>query len=97
MPGTAASKTDENPAAKRFWAIRACSSLQAPAIFTAFEDCSFYLDESENDNGGIPAEFESFDTISQAVAYIGFGGGTNNKGALKQHPSSSPSKEDETS
>jgi hypothetical protein len=59
---------DTKPAAKqRYHAIRKCDSLKAPSIFLHWDDCSFYVDEEEND---VQVEYQSFDLISEAVKYI---------------------------
>ena len=54
------------PVAK-YWAIRTCHSLKSGAIFSSWEDFSFYASEDENGGGG--AIFQSFDNVFDAIAY----------------------------
>ena len=49
-----------------YWAIRQCDSLKSPAIFSNWEDCSFYLDASEND---VQVDYRKFNDMEGAVAY----------------------------
>jgi len=51
----------------RFFAVRKCDGLQAPAIFLSLDDCNFYVDKEENDT---PAVFEEFSTLEGATKYI---------------------------
>jgi hypothetical protein len=50
----------------KFWVIRRCDSLKSPAIFSAWEDCSFYVDADENDGD---VTYRSFDELCDAVLY----------------------------
>jgi hypothetical protein len=62
------SVSDKKPAAKRiYYAIRQCDSLKAPAIFLDWDDCSFYVDQNENE--GV-VDFAKFDKVVDAVTYI---------------------------
>jgi hypothetical protein len=58
---------NKNPAFFSFHAIRKCDSLKAPAIFLDWEDCSFYLDQDENDG---KVEYQAFDVVMEALEYI---------------------------
>jgi hypothetical protein len=61
------SASDKKPAAKQiYYAIRKCDSLRAPAIFLHWDDCSFYVDNDENED----VDFAKFDKVVDAVAYI---------------------------
>jgi hypothetical protein len=57
--------TDDTPG--RFWAIRHRDSLRSPAIFSSWEDCSFYVDTNENVGR---LDYKAFDNIMNAVEYI---------------------------
>jgi hypothetical protein len=69
----ASSSTDQEKLKKpakpqhEYFAIRKCDSLKAPAIFFAWEDCEFYVEEAEND--GV-VEFKGFDLILDATEWI---------------------------
>jgi hypothetical protein len=51
----------------QIFAIRKCDSLKAPAIFFAWEDCEFYVDEEENE--GV-VDFKGFDLVLDAIKWI---------------------------
>ena len=60
-------------APRRYFAIRKCRSLQAPAIFCSWEDCSYYVDSEEDDTNEAAdddPEFQVFDVLHKAVEYI---------------------------
>jgi hypothetical protein len=60
--------SDTKPPAKRmYYAIRKCDSLKAPAIFLHWDDCSFYVDDDENE---VRVEYQSFDQMAEAIKYI---------------------------
>jgi hypothetical protein len=60
--------SDKKPAAKQiYYAIRQCDSLRAPAIFLHWDDCSFYVDNDENEDDVV---FAKFDKVVDAVTYI---------------------------
>ena len=75
-----------------YWAVRKCESLKGSAIFTDWEDCSFYVeqqqdpnDDDDDDDDVIKAEYASCDTAFEALHYIfgsssdsSFGGAGNN-------------------
>ena len=62
------SASDKKPAAKQiYYAIRQCDSLRAPAIFLHWDDCSFYVDNDENEDDVV---FAKFDKVVDAVTYI---------------------------
>ena len=62
------SASDQKPAAKQiYYAIRQCDSLRAPAIFLHWDDCSFYVDNDENEDDVVYAKF---DKVVDAVTYI---------------------------
>jgi hypothetical protein len=50
-----------------YYAIRVCNSLKAPAIFLDWGDCSFYIDQEENETY---VDYQMFAVMSQAVDYI---------------------------
>jgi hypothetical protein len=59
----------------QYYAIRQCDSLDGPAVFTSWKDCSFYLegeDDNDNDNTdkGRPVIYEIFQDMLRAVNYI---------------------------
>jgi hypothetical protein len=54
------------PAIQVCYAIKQCDALRGPAIFLDWEDCKFYL-EDHNDG---PVEYEQFQNISTARAYL---------------------------
>lgn len=69
----------------QFYAIRACPSLKSSAIFCCWDDCCTYIEssnqqqskenETKNDDDKSScdvdgAEYETFDTLSEAVEYI---------------------------
>jgi hypothetical protein len=59
---------DYQPPDKRlYYVIGRCDALQAPAIFLDWDDCSFYVDQNEND---CHVEVQSFDQIMDAVSYL---------------------------
>jgi hypothetical protein len=51
---------------KKFFAIRKCNALAAPAIFWNWEDCKFYIDSKENE----AVEYRVCGGLKQAVEYI---------------------------
>jgi hypothetical protein len=51
---------------KKFFAIRKCDTLAAPAIFWNWEDCKFYIDSKENE----AVEYRVCGGLKQAVEYI---------------------------
>jgi hypothetical protein len=51
----------------QIFAIRKCDSLKAPAIFFAWEDCEFYVDDEENE--GV-VDFKGFDLVLDAIKWI---------------------------
>ena len=60
--------SDTKPPAKRmYYAIRKCDSLKAPAIFLHWDDCSFYVDDEENE---VSVEYQSFGLMAEAIKYI---------------------------
>jgi hypothetical protein len=60
-------KPAATPKGQRFWAIRKCDSLKSPAIFTDWDDCSFYVDQSEND---CKLAYKEFDSGLEALNYL---------------------------
>jgi hypothetical protein len=62
---SASSPSPSSPS-PQYFVVRHCDSLQAPAIFSAPEDCSFYIDASENDSN---VEYRSFKTLYTAISY----------------------------
>jgi hypothetical protein len=59
---------DRKPAAKpKFYAIRKCDALRAPAIFFHWDDCRFYVNVKENDD---PVEYQSFEMLADAARYL---------------------------
>ena len=56
-PVAAAVVVAAEPAKSSYFAIRKCDALKLPAIFTNWEDCSFYIDQVSNDE----IEYEEFD------------------------------------
>ena len=52
----------------RYYAIRKCDSLKAPAIFLSWDDCQFYVQETENDIE--TPQYEEFETLQGANNYI---------------------------
>jgi hypothetical protein len=65
----AQAEANSKPAAtQRFYAIRKCSSLHAPAVFLSWEDCKPFV---ETPQGGEEAvEHETFDVLFDAMEYI---------------------------
>jgi hypothetical protein len=60
--------SDRKPAAKpKFYAVRKCDALRAPAIFFHWDDCRFYVNVKENDD---PVEYQSFDMLADAARYL---------------------------
>jgi hypothetical protein len=55
------------PARRLYYVIGRCDALRAPAIFLDWDDCSFYVDQNENDR---QVEMQSFDRITDAVNYL---------------------------
>jgi hypothetical protein len=55
----------ESSAPSKYYAIRRCDSLQSPAIFSAWDDCSFYIDANENET----VDFRAHDTLIKALSY----------------------------
>ena len=54
--------------AKRLYhAVRNCDSLKASAIFFAWEDCNFYVDNDENES---VVDWKSFEHLDDAVKYL---------------------------
>jgi hypothetical protein len=51
----------------RFYAVRKCDALRAPAIFFHWDDCRFYVNVKENDD---PVEYESFAMLADAARYL---------------------------
>jgi hypothetical protein len=51
----------------RYYAIRKCDSLKAPAIFLSWEDCQFYVQAKENEE---TPEYEEFESLQGANKYI---------------------------
>jgi hypothetical protein len=47
-----------------YFAVRQCDFLKGPAIFFAWEDCSFYVDQNDD------VEYQGFDLILDAVEWI---------------------------
>jgi hypothetical protein len=55
------------PDKRLYYVIGRCDALQAPAIFLDWDDCSFYVDQNEND---CQVEVQSFDRIMDAINYL---------------------------
>jgi hypothetical protein len=51
----------------RYIAVRKCDSLKAPAIFFGWDDCSFYVDQEENE---CKVEYKGFDLILDAMEWV---------------------------
>jgi hypothetical protein len=65
----------KQPAAtEQCFVVLKSDSLNAPAIFLSFEDCSFYINQEENE---LPVEYRSFDTLDEATAYLKLSVGAN--------------------
>ena len=79
---TAPSRSINSPG-NTFYAIRKCESLSSPAIFTNWEDCSFYLEE-QNETTGSKIEYMEFSSGLDALNYISPPGGK--EGTLKSPP-----------
>jgi hypothetical protein len=62
-------KSVEKPskAQHAYFAVRQCDFLKGPAIFFAWEDCCFYIDQKENEG---EVECQGFDMILDAVEWI---------------------------
>jgi hypothetical protein len=82
---TAEEEANKKPAAttttvQRFYCIRKCQSLTAPALFLAHDDCSFYLEQEEPDEVNDPndyngkqrtlVEYQTFDVLVEAMEYL---------------------------
>lgn len=65
--GAAASENKKHSAKRVYHAVRKCDSLKAPAIFFAWEDCNFYVDNDENE--GV-VDWKSFEQLVDAVKYL---------------------------
>lgn len=65
--GTTNTCEAKRPNITQFWAIRRCEGLLSPAIFSNWEDCSVYVDPTDNDGSAV--EFKSFPTTQEATAY----------------------------
>jgi hypothetical protein len=50
-----------------YFALRQCDFLKGPAIFFAWEDCCFYVDQKENEG---EVECQGFDMILDAIEWI---------------------------
>ena len=55
------------PDKRPYYVIGKCDALKAPAIFLDWEDCSFYVDQNEND---CQVQVQSFDQIMDAIGYL---------------------------
>lgn len=51
----------------RYFVVLKSDSLNAPALFLSFADCSFYINQEDNE---LPVEYKSFDTLNEATAYL---------------------------
>jgi hypothetical protein len=63
----AASDARKHSAKRLYHAVRKCDSLKAPAIFFAWEDCNFYVNNDENE---CVADWKSFAQLVDAVKYL---------------------------
>jgi hypothetical protein len=64
MPPSVAASTTE-PSIK-YYAVRKCDSLDAPAVFLSWKDCSFYFDDESPQE----VEYEIFKDLAGAFQYI---------------------------
>jgi hypothetical protein len=53
----------------KFYAIRKCHALKAPAIFLDWNDCNFYVEQDEHENQD-DVEYKTFDVMRNAMEYI---------------------------